>query len=796
MTQKREEIFERYRIERYLGATSWASSYVAFDPEESRSVRLKVMRPYISLDESYVKAFLAKASRLQEIEHPNVMPIIRFGIHNQSLFLVSEYEESRLPIANHPEFPIERVSTILIDLSRALSQYANLGINHLGIKPSNIFIDAQDKIWISDFGIHPLPTPEDNSGHVQMSSTSAAFMAPELRMAQTQAASVDIYSMGIMAYLLCSGNTPFSSIIPAAIFAEQGLERIRPLSRSIPSVTEDIDAALLKAVALEPSARQDSWEELIETFQKLSSVANPSLDHRNPFRTQTSQAVEQNSVRATNLSSPSGVLLQCQRCGHMNLQGASHCESCRGRMYDSLEMTHSDAEAITVAIQRKRNRRRSLKLGGVVVATAMLMGLISAQMGIFEKEVIIAEPTNPMLTSDSSPDDWSMHRGSAIRSGATTANQGLPGEVIWTFNTQPIQTVGDDESSFLDDEEIPNSPLFATPAVVDGIVYLPTGDRRIVALDATTGNLIWEQPTSGPINAPPAVAGDILYIGLRDSRMLALDRHTGILKWAYEATNPIFAGPLVYEGLLYVTSVDGVLHVVDAATGSFILQTDLGGASFASPAVNNEVIALSTGDNKLVVLDRKTGVRKFAFDLKSASASTPSILDDKVVVPSQNTALWAIDWTAQQGVWEARWYQLRMQMWVMGIIDSIESRTGFIWLSRLTKGRDSVLGSPAVSDGHAFYCSIRGKCASVKTSTGDQVWQTDLDEQIFSSPVIAGETVYIGTSENKVYGLDRFTGNKLWEFETDGKVTADVVPANGMFFIASQGGTLYALSAP
>ena len=76
------------------------------------------------------------------------------------------------------------------------------------------------------------------------------------------------------------------------------------------------------------------------------------------------------------------------------------------------------------------------------------------------------------------------------------------------------------------------------------------------------------------------------------------------------------------------------------------------------------------------------------------------------------------------------------------------------------------------------------------------MWQTDLDEQIFSSPVIAGETVYIGTCENKVYGLDRFTGNKLWEFETDGKVTADVVPANGMFFIASQGGTLYALSAP
>jgi outer membrane protein assembly factor BamB len=276
--------------------------------------------------------------------------------------------------------------------------------------------------------------------------------------------------------------------------------------------------------------------------------------------------------------------------------------------------------------------------------------------------------------------------------------------------------------------------------------------------------------------------------------MLALDRLTGTPQWSFQATNPIFAGPLVYKGLLYITSVDGILHVVDASTGSLVLQVDLGGATFASPAVNNEVILASTGENKLVVLDRKTGAQRFAFDLKSPSASTPSILDGKAIVPSQNTALWAVDWMEQQGTWEERWYRLRMQMWIMGIIDSIESRTGFIWLSRMTTGRDSVLGSPAVSQGRAFYCTIRGKCASVDTSTGEQIWQTDLDEQIFSSPVLAGEALYFGTNKGTVYALDRTSGQLVWEFQADGKVTADIVPANGMFYIASQGGTLYALS--
>ena len=205
VAQTRVERFERYRIERYLGATSWASSYVAFDQQESKSVRLKVMRPYISLNDSYVQTFLERTARIHETQHPNVIPLLRWGLHEQSLFVVSEYDETRLPLANEPNLSPERVVAVLTDLSKALAHYTDLGIHHLGVKPSNIFIGEDSKIWLSDFGIHPLPAPEDQSGHVQLSSKSAAFMAPELRTEQNQETSADIYSMGILASFFALG---------------------------------------------------------------------------------------------------------------------------------------------------------------------------------------------------------------------------------------------------------------------------------------------------------------------------------------------------------------------------------------------------------------------------------------------------------------------------------------------------------------------------------------------------------------------------------------------------------------
>ena len=59
-------------------------------------------------------------------------------------------------------------------------------------------------------------------------------------------------------------------------------------------------------------------------------------------------------------------------------------------------------------------------------------------------------------------------------------------------------------------------PLFSSPAVVDGRLYLGSGDGRIVALDADNGELIWEHEVLGPVDSSPAVAGDSVFIGFAE----------------------------------------------------------------------------------------------------------------------------------------------------------------------------------------------------------------------------------------------------------------------------------------
>ena len=145
----------------------------------------------------------------------------------------------------------------------------------------------------------------------------------------------------------------------------------------------------------------------------------------------------------------------------------------------------------------------------------------------------------PPPTSDISalvsPGDWAMFLRDPIHSAAASDVSVTPqGRLKWRFDT--------------------DLPLFSSPAVVDGRLYLGSGDGRIVALDADNGELIWEHEVLGPVDSSPAVAGDSVFIGLRNGRVLSLNKDSGELQWDFQ-TGGIFAtAPVVLEGIAYIGS--------------------------------------------------------------------------------------------------------------------------------------------------------------------------------------------------------------------------------------------------
>jgi outer membrane protein assembly factor BamB len=84
-------------------------------------------------------------------------------------------------------------------------------------------------------------------------------------------------------------------------------------------------------------------------------------------------------------------------------------------------------------------------------------------------------------------------------------------------------------------------------------VYSNTQESHLYALDAKTGEVIWDLPRTGNVYSKPAIAGDVLYFGSGDRHLYALDPKTGKVKWKFEAQDMV-CNPVVNNGGVYFGS--------------------------------------------------------------------------------------------------------------------------------------------------------------------------------------------------------------------------------------------------
>ena len=127
----------------------------------------------------------------------------------------------------------------------------------------------------------------------------------------------------------------------------------------------------------------------------------------------------------------------------------------------------------------------------------------------------------------------------------------------------------------------------AQPLVVDGVIYTTASYSRMFAVDARTGRKLWEydhplpdgiMPCCDVINRGAAIYGDMVYFGTLDSKLVALNRTTGKVVWSkkvdnYQAGSSITSAPIIVHGHVIVTPAGGEFGVVgkvaayDAKTG-------------------------------------------------------------------------------------------------------------------------------------------------------------------------------------------------------------------------------------
>ncbi len=258
----------RYRVGPALGVGGMGAVFAAEHVRLGRKVALKVMRPAFMHHRDYVERFLREARAASQIRHPNVVEILDVGetpdgtVYSVMEFLQGEDLASVLRRQQRLGWPESHA--ILSQVVDALGVAHDHGVIHRDIKPANcILIEAKGEIVIKvvDFGIAKLSdtalsdsNPLTKTGEIL---GTPAYMAPELAFGKPATPSTDVYSVGVLAYEMVSGNKPFTGSTPVEMHYNQTSREPPPLVDLPPGVDDFIVSMLGKTADLRPAGMSE-----------------------------------------------------------------------------------------------------------------------------------------------------------------------------------------------------------------------------------------------------------------------------------------------------------------------------------------------------------------------------------------------------------------------------------------------------------------------------------------------------------------------------------------------------------
>ncbi len=461
----------------------------------------------------------------------------------------------------------------------------------------------------------------------------------------------------------------------------------------------------------------------------------------------------------------------CPACGQANEPDAAYCLQCRIRLDRAEHVSPDEAEARARQRRFRLLLRRALRWG-LIAAVAFAAGFWAFwNLGPGRSPPVPSSDLSSVPRSDA---DWPMLGRDPSHTGLNTWGESVPeGKVVWRLETA--------------------APFESYPAVVDGTVYVSTGDKRVMALNAESGEVVWETDVGGPVASSPAVAGDLLYVGLRDNRVIALSTVNGEQVWEHLTRGYIVASPTVREGIVYIGSSDERLYALDARTGEEFWSFKADGRLQASPAVSDEVIGIVTQGRAVHILEAVSGRLRLDFSITGESIAPPALDDDLLYAADSRGAIVGVDWRKQQVPFEKLARFVRTQLFVWQFVGTLPPPKGYVWNFRARRLRFQ--SAPALGHGHLFAASDTGILFALDRSNGELAWRFQAEGKVVGSPSVADDYVYFGDSTGTVYEVDALSGDQARRFTIDGggEIVSTPVIAGGTMFVTDKNGVLYAI---
>jgi outer membrane protein assembly factor BamB len=316
---------------------------------------------------------------------------------------------------------------------------------------------------------------------------------------------------------------------------------------------------------------------------------------------------------------------------------------------------------------------------------------------------------------------------------------------VWTFET--------------------GGPVYSSPAVDNGLLYVGSNDQNLYAIDALEGRQVWRYETGGAVTSSPMVVNGVVYVGSNDQNVHAVTAATGVRRWSFATEGIIHSSPTVDNGVLYVGSRDHNVYAVNVDNGEQVWRFTGNDWFNSSPLAVDGSIFIGCRDMNVYALDGRTGEKRWSYTTASSVDSSAAVSGSTLWIGSDDHHVYALN--SESGAW--------------------------IWDFDTGGG---VVSSPSVVGDVLYVGGYDGYLHALDVTTGLERWRHRTGNIIRSSPAVVGGVVYIGSRDFSLYAVDAQSGLLRWQFATEAPIDdSSPLVVGDLIYIGSLDHRVYALSA-
>ena len=210
----------KYRVDRALGRGGMGAVFRARDVRLDRDVALKVVKADLLSNPDARSRFRREAQVVAKLQHPSIVSIFDYGsLPDGGAFLVMEFvrgRDLRVALREHGPYAAQEAVPLMKGVCAAIDAAHAAGVLHRDLKPENILLpEGRSDVKVLDFGIAKLVGDHGGEEHeetltaVGMPIGTPAYMAPEQLAGAIVTPQTDLFSLGVLAFELVTGELPF-----------------------------------------------------------------------------------------------------------------------------------------------------------------------------------------------------------------------------------------------------------------------------------------------------------------------------------------------------------------------------------------------------------------------------------------------------------------------------------------------------------------------------------------------------------------------------------------------------------